>query len=118
VLSLHGANRTCHIAVTGMHDARQGGLARAACERDAQRRCRRVEEERGPVDVRISRSARRGRFIDCWPHSWKLAQYCSQADNKGADADPHATRYCDGDENVATLAGKRPHLSVNGKAEP
>jgi hypothetical protein len=31
---------------------------------------------------------------------------------------PHASRYCDGDKNVATLAGKRPHLSVNGKAEP
>ena len=40
------------------------------------------------------------------------------AGNKGADADPHASRYCDGDKNVATLAGKRPHLSVNGKAEP
>jgi hypothetical protein len=52
------------------------------------------------------------------PPAWKLALYCSQADNKGADADPHASRYCDGDPNVATLAGKRPHLSVNGKAEP
>jgi hypothetical protein len=61
VLSLHGANRTCHIAVTGMHDARQGGLARAACERDAQLRCRRDVEDRGPVDVRIARDGRRVR---------------------------------------------------------
>jgi hypothetical protein len=52
------------------------------------------------------------------PPAWKLALYCRQADNKGADADPHASRYCDGDPNVATLAGKCPHLSVNGKAEP
>jgi hypothetical protein len=41
---------------------RSVGEARAACERDAQLRCcRREEGERGGVDVRISRSARRGR---------------------------------------------------------
>jgi hypothetical protein len=37
------------------------GLARAACERDAQRRCRREVEERGRVDVRISPGRRRVR---------------------------------------------------------
>jgi hypothetical protein len=31
------------------------GLARGACERDAERRLRRDRDERGPVDVRISR---------------------------------------------------------------
>jgi hypothetical protein len=40
---------------------RSVGDARAVCERDAERRCRRAAEERGGVDVRISRSARRGR---------------------------------------------------------
>ena len=35
-------------------------LAQGACERDAERRCRRDAGERGPVDARISRSARRG----------------------------------------------------------
>jgi hypothetical protein len=38
------------------------------------------------------------------PPSWKLALYCRQADNKGADADPHASRYCDGDHRWAVCA--------------
>jgi hypothetical protein len=39
---------------------RSVGEARAACERDAERRCRREGEERGPVDVRIAAGRRRG----------------------------------------------------------
>jgi hypothetical protein len=37
-----------------------GAVARDACERDAQLRCGRGREERGPVDVRISPGRRRG----------------------------------------------------------